>query len=132
MFSNFVVSCWSLLNLTTFVPSWVVSRIVHAVLATSAFEIFLNCSGETPLTIGFAIIISYNNLFIKSLSYWSSWFSPPIFNRQPNFFIQRFKKISHSYFLVCMIVTIKHRRHNQKMSMIHNNLGSRILSWQVV
>ena len=132
MLSNLEVNCYNLLILTAFVPSCTVWRIFQAVWTTSTFEILLNSSIETALKIAFIAL-----LLNAAASFWEVYhsltgvvgFSHPYSTEFQtlssidfrNAYINGFQKCFHPYFPISIIIPIKVRRNNQRVSMFHDN-----------
>ena len=126
MLSNLEVNCYNFLILTAFVPLCTVWRIFQAVWATSTLEILLNSSIETALKIAFIAL-----LLNAAASFWevcplinrSSGLLPFVFNRVPDSLINWFQECFHPYFPISIIIPIKVRRNNQRVSVFHDNRG---------
>ena len=53
----------------------------------------------------------------------SSGFLLSVFNRVPDSFINRFQKCFHPYFLISIVIPIKVRWNNKRVSLFHDNRG---------
>ena len=126
MLSNLVVNCCNLLILTAFRPSCIVWRIFQAVWAISTLKILLNYSIETALKITFiALLLKATASFweVLPLTHRSSGLLPSVFNGVPNSLMNRFHECFHLYFPISIIIPIKVRRNNQRVSVFHDNRG---------
>ena len=71
------------------------------------------------------LAIERSYFFLRSLSLTnrSSGLLPSVFNGIPDSLINWFQECSHPYFPISIIIPIKVRRNNQKVSVFHDNGG---------
>ena len=63
--------------------------------------------------------------FMRSLPFTnkSSGLFLPVFNGVPNSLINRFQECFHPYFPICIVISIKVRWNNKRVSVFHDNMG---------
>ena len=72
-----------------------------------------------------SLAIECDCIFLRSLPLTNrgSGFLPSVFNRVLNSLISRFQKCFHPYFPISIVILIKVKRNNKRMSVFHDNRG---------
>ena len=87
----------------------------------------LNFSIEAALKIAFiALLLNARNcFFLRSLPLTNrtSGLLPSVFNGVPDSLINRFQEYFHPYFPISIIIPIKVKRNNKRVSVFHDNRG---------
>ena len=125
MLSNLEVNCYNLLILTTFVPSCTVWGIFQAVWDLNIRDSlkFLHRNSVKYSIHSFAI--ERGCFFLRSLPLTnrSSGLLPSVFNGVPDSLINWFQECFHPYFPVSIIIPIKVKKNNRRVSVFHDNRG---------
>ena len=126
MLSNLEVSCSNLLILIAFMPSCTVWRNIPSSLSNLNIRDslkFLHKNSVKDSIHSLAIERSYFFLRSLPLTNMSSGLLSSVFNGVPDSLINWFQEYFHPYFPISIIISIKVRRNNQKVSVFYDNRG---------
>ena len=125
MLSNLEVNCYNLLILIAFMPSRTVWRIPSSVSNLNIRDSlkFLHRNSIKDCIHNFAIkgcCFFFSN---NPLTHRSSGLLSSKLNGVPDSLINGFQECFHPYFLISIIIPIKVKRNNQRVSVFHDNRG---------